>query len=103
MPLNFKGNVSSPVQSAKSLEMEVVPATGSDHDRRVLDTDLPRTMTPDNKQREKRSLDYALKSGLAGGLAGCAVSLHDALTLCSAKLTVGSLSRRKPSLALLTE
>ena len=27
------------------------------------------------KRRNKQSLDYVLKSGLAGGLAGCAVSL----------------------------
>lgn len=30
-----------------------------------------------NKKVETRSLDYVLRSGLAGGLAGCAVSATD--------------------------
>ena len=28
------------------------------------------------RHRHKRNLDYVLKSGLAGGLAGCSVCLH---------------------------
>src|ERR1700761_2470397 len=36
---------------------------------------IPRTGTGarESKQLDKRSLDYILRSGLAGGLAGCAV------------------------------
>lgn len=33
--------------------------------------------TPDNKRKiEKQSLEYAIRSGVAGGLAGCAVSVR---------------------------
>jgi hypothetical protein len=42
----------------------------------MQDTDegtLHRTLAPRTKELDKRSLDYVLRSGLAGGLAGCAV------------------------------
>ena len=73
MPPNFKGNVSPSMQSANSPEME---AAGSNLSRSTLDTQASRTATPSLRKKEKQSLDYALRSGLAGGLAGCAVSSH---------------------------
>jgi hypothetical protein len=54
---------------------------------------------PDDKKPEldKRSLDYILRSGLAGGLAGCAVGRPTTVTML-----VLTSSRPKPSSAHLT-
>jgi hypothetical protein len=43
----------------------------------MLATDEDAQPARDNKRLDRRSLEYMLKSGLAGGLAGCAVRTLD--------------------------
>lgn len=52
------------------------------------------------KKIDKRSPSYIIRSGLAGGLAGCAVSLQSSSTM---SLTDHLLRRQKPSLVPLIE
>lgn len=61
------------------------PPPGPDHRR--FNPPQPPVMIKGNASREtkeldKRSLDYILRSGLAGGLAGCAVRDSETLSLC---------------------
>ena len=97
MPETRAGHVATSLQSARSPQMEPSRPT------RLLEEDAPRAspapklFTTDDSavavpahrfqekvQLDKRSLDYILRSGLAGGLAGCA-----------AKTVVGPLDRVK--------
>lgn len=74
MPPTFSGNAGFP----PSHEMEVGRGSRKalDRDPELCPTDSD-SIAPkrDPKKVEKQSLDYALRTGLAGGLAGCAVSL----------------------------
>ncbi|KAI9876391.1 MAG: hypothetical protein M1830_006628 [Pleopsidium flavum] len=82
-------NDASAFQSAQSPEMEVtIPSTGQEKGQPAICPTDNDTITPrpaaGSKKVDKRSLDYVLRSGLAGGMAGCA-----------AKTIVGPLDRVK--------
>lgn len=58
------------------------PEEAADHKMNLTDveavgTKVPRTL----KKQDKRSMDYILRTGLAGGLAGCAVSRFQSMPL----------------------
>ena len=50
------------------------------------------------KKVDKQTLDYALRTGLAGGLAACAVSLESLQAVCRSRLmySLGKNSSRAP-------
>lgn len=71
MPLTSTRDAATSTNLAQSHEMGAhQTADKSIHGQ----TALPTKTVPDGAKIDKRSLDYVLKSGLAGGLAGCAVS-----------------------------
>ena len=81
MPPILTGDAAKSLQTAP--EMEVTGA-GIDQDRRTYRnaTNPPivaQESTGVQKPVDKQSLDYVLRSGLAGGLAGCAVSYNNPL------------------------
>lgn len=47
----------------------------ADADSPILDTSSPNVKARIRQQLDKRSFDYILRSGLAGGVAGCAVKM----------------------------
>ena len=59
---------------------EEIPSAKAHYDS----TDVPRKMNIE--PLDKRSMDYVLRSGLAGGLAGCAVCsfTFNSLAMCNA-------------------
>jgi len=76
--------------------MEVtLPPTGREKGQPAIcptddDTIAPRR-AGNQKKVDKRSLDYVLRSGLAGGMAGCAVRLpYRNHTPCTRELGIGS-------------
>ncbi len=62
MGLATRGPGPTPESEAERSKMNLT-------DVETLGTKVPKTL----KQKDKRSMDYILRSGLAGGLAGCAV------------------------------
>lgn len=82
MPTTFTGHAASPTPAPQSSDMEVPPRTKRPPDNAntqasICPTDDEAvTMKGANipQMVNKQSLDYILRSGLAGGLAGCAVS-----------------------------
>ena len=65
-------------RKALEREQEIGPAAS--------DTIAPkRPLGP--KKVDKQSLDYVLRTGLAGGLAACAVSLPSLQAVCRSRLT----------------
>lgn len=51
-----------------------VPVVGGATGQTVNSANVDIQQSGGNKPAQKRSVDYLLRSGLAGGLAGCAVS-----------------------------
>ena len=71
MPPALLSHVSVSATKDKPRQMDDV-ATKHRSDPALCPTDGD-VITPKKKAPEKRSLDYVWRSGLAGGLAGCAV------------------------------
>ena len=77
MPPTFTGNAGTPSQSPRSLEMEVAAGSSGRRSGGQTQTQEQAIAQPTAKGQtrlDKQSLSYVLRSGLAGGLAGCAVS-----------------------------
>lgn len=96
MPLTPTSNAAPPSQSSQSSKMEIPRALSSNGALSVSmrTADKPLTGSPIRQPKDKRNLDYALRSGLAGGLAGCAVSGNTSIDLPS-KCDSNSLHRQK--------
>ena len=85
MPIASLGNAATTPESSQPPEMESrgsaprlleEPPSGPDQKLYSKKDTWVRTRGAghyDSKEVDKRSLDYVLRSGLAGGLAGCAV------------------------------
>lgn len=85
---DFVGHAVSPIQSTQSSEME--PHRGpvrlledstppANRGAKMFTTDdagtaVHTTVHDEKKKLDKKSMDYLVRSGIAGGLAGCAVS-----------------------------
>ena len=84
MPTAAADHAPLPAQSSQSRKMEAGRSTAASPERqqqqqqhpKICDTD-DSTVTPQpsggRRKVEKQSMEYVLRSGLAGGLAGCAV------------------------------
>lgn len=75
MPQAYQGNATNNPQTSASVEMGGGRGEPDAASRQPLSggTIAPRE-SRSWKSRNKQSLDYVLRTGLAGGLAGCAVS-----------------------------
>ena len=86
MPVPEVGHAATTIKSSHTIEMDSRGAASRlleepplGPDKRIYSSaNAPvtagKTAPPETKELDKRSLDYVLRSGLAGGLAGCAVS-----------------------------
>ena len=85
------GHAALSTQSGQSLEMDVPRAerTPPDGGPSILGKEY-RTIASQKAgrrtQKDKQSLDYAMRTGLAGGLAGCAVSTNETAPHCEITL-----------------
>ena len=70
MPPTFSGNAAASLPSMQSSEVEVTRGAVRGGESNSLTSESRAGI---RKQVDKQSLDYILRSGLAGGLAGCAV------------------------------
>ncbi|MCJ1351170.1 MAG: hypothetical protein MMC33_001152 [Icmadophila ericetorum] len=84
MPPTFTGNAGASSGSSVSPEMEVAAGSRSGGQKQTQEQAMTKQIAEGQKTVYKQSLDYILRSGLAGGLAGCA-----------AKTIVGPLDRVK--------
>lgn len=82
MPPTLTGDAAKSFQVAP--EMEVVGAASGQDKRSSRNVTNSQTVARERggaqKPVDKQSLDYVLRSGLAGGLAGCAVSYKNPLS-----------------------
>ena len=78
MPQAHQGNAATQIQRLDTVEMgsraglQDTSSTSTDLGRREVTSKGPGSQ---EVKKNKQSLDYVLKTGLAGGLAGCAVRL----------------------------
>jgi len=75
MPQAHQGDATTTFQASRSAEMGTgEPLQSAASTTQSLDGRAIAAKEPGNyKPRNKQSLDYVLRTGLAGGLAGCAV------------------------------
>jgi len=96
MPPIVTSHATASIQSPQPPKMEVtLPPIGREKGQPAIcptddDTIAPRH-TESHRKVDKRSLDYVLRTGLAGGMAGCAVSLpYQNQPCCTGDLVIGS-------------
>lgn len=81
MTLSHRGDAPTPLQSQQPPAIDLAPASPEQRAGKAISypagdgqTIASKRAGSQNKQN-KQSLDYVLRTGLAGGLAGCAVTL----------------------------
>lgn len=78
MPPSLIGNAATTPSAPQSPEMEVGRAAGRQSPSALTATNdgAVAQVGSGMEKKNKQSMDYVLRSGLAGGLAGCAVRIY---------------------------